>query len=328
MKKLLFLAPIFLLVVFFLLGMKRAGGEKRAFSLKEDLTIGMETGDENLMFGSVGSIDLDSAGNIYILDWNSSRVQKFNGQGKFLKSIVLQQGQGPEEVAMLGGISVSPAGTIFVLDRGSSKVILLEQDGAFLRFFKLDFEAADLKGFEGDQVVVLGLNDEKILHLFDSNGRLVSSFGDPFEVPSHLSQYKDMPLLKCPMRFSCSKDGHIFVFNPHKFEISFYRNGRLEKKLAGKSDIFEPAKIAHASSQRIGIVFPFVTVLESGNRLYVSVMRVGEEGPNELIIYEGDKSLATMAVNGLPRAIDSKGRLYCAVETDYPRLVRYAVNEK
>jgi len=89
--------------MFFSLAAGSNGGEKKTLILKEDLTIGVESGDENLMFGSVADIGLDAAGNIFILDWNNSRIQKFDAAGKFLKSIVLKQGQGPEEVAMLGG---------------------------------------------------------------------------------------------------------------------------------------------------------------------------------------------------------------------------------
>jgi DNA-binding beta-propeller fold protein YncE len=53
-----------------------------------------------------------AAGNIYILDWENKRIQVFDPQGKFLRSIVGKQGQGPEEVAMLGGVAVSPAGKV------------------------------------------------------------------------------------------------------------------------------------------------------------------------------------------------------------------------
>jgi len=311
--------------MFFSLSAGPNGGEKKTFTLKEDLTIGVESGDENLMFSDVADIGLDSAGNIFILDWGNSRIQKFDTRGKFLKSIVLKQGQGPEEVAMLGGAAVGPSGMICVLDRGGNKVLILGPEGAFLRFFKLEFQATYLGCLEGDRIVVLGLDKDKILHIFDKDGRLLSSFGDPFEVPSHLSKYKDMPMLRCPMRFSCSPQGDIFLFNPHKFEISVYRDSRLVRKVEGKSDIFEPTRIPQASSQRIALVFPFLTILESGSRLYITVLRPGGEGANELIVYENDRPVGTLPIAGMPRAADSQGRIYCAEESDFPRLVRYVI---
>ena len=326
-RTLILMIIVFSSVVFVLAGVPPRG-DKKAFALKEDLAIGADSGDENLMFGSVADIGLDASGNIFILDWEGKRVQVFNSQGKFLRSIVGKQGQGPEEIAMLGGVAVSPSGMIAVLDRGGNKVLLFSPQGEFLRFFKLGFEATYLGCLEGDRVVVLGLNDEKILHLFNKEGKLLSSFGDPFEVPSQFSKYKDMPMMRCPMRFSCSPQGHVFLFNPHKFEISVYRDSRLLKKLAGKSELFVPLRVPHASTERIGLRFPFLTILESGSRLYVTAMEPEGEGPNELIVYENDKPVGSLPVVGMPRAVDSQGRIYCAVETDFPQLVRYVISEK
>jgi hypothetical protein len=328
MKKAKTQAVIFSAFVFLSLAGASLFCERRSFLLKGDLVIGVEGGDENLIFAEVGDIGLDGTGNIFILDWGNSRIQKFDAAGKFLKSIVLRQGQGPEEVAMLGGAAVSPSGMIGVLDRGSHKVLVLGPQGEFLRLFKLDFEAVYLGCLEGDRIVVLGLNNEKILHLFDKDGRLLSSFGDPFEVPSQFSKHKDMPMMRCPMRFSCSPRGDIFLFNPHKFEISVYRDSRLLKKVTGKSGLFVPLRVPDESSQRIALRFPFLTILESGTRLYITVMRPDGEGPNELLVYEDDKPVGSLPVSGMPRAVDPRGRIYCAQESDFPRMVRYVIDEK
>jgi hypothetical protein len=326
MRRTVSAAVITVSAIFLFIGWSNRG-EKRSFTLKEDLAIGVESGDENLMFSSVADIGLDASGNIFILDWEGGRVQVFDPQGKFLRSIVGKRGQGPEEIAVLGGVAVSPSGMIAVLDRGGSKVLLFGPEGGFLRFFKLDFQATHLGCLEGDRIVVLGLDNEKILHLFDKNGKRLSSFGDPFEVPSQFSRYKDMPMMRCPMRFSCSPQGDIFLFNPHKFEICVYRDFRLLKKLTGKSELYVPLRVPRASAQSISLRFPFLTILESGTRLYVTVLRPDREGPNELIVYENDKPIGSLPVNGMPRAVDSQGRIYCAEESDFPRLIRYVVNE-
>lgn len=130
------------------------------------------------------------------------------------------------------------------------------------------------------------------------------------------------------MRFSCTPQGNIFLFNPHKFEISVYQDTRPLKKLTGKSELFVPLRVPDASAERIALRFPFLTILESGERLYVTVMRPDGEGPNDLIVYENDKPIATLPMAGMARAVDLQGRLYCAVETDFPKLIRYIVSEK
>jgi hypothetical protein len=130
------------------------------------------------------------------------------------------------------------------------------------------------------------------------------------------------------MRFSCSPNGDIFLFNPHKFEIFVYRESRLAKKLSGKSGLFEPLQVPEAGARRIALRFPFLTILESGYRLYVTVWRTSEEGPSELIVYENDKPVGSLPVPGMPRAVDSHGRIYCAQDSDFPRMVRYILDEK
>jgi hypothetical protein len=328
MRNLISRAAILASAVFCLSGSGFPAADKKIFSLREDLAIGVESGDDNLMFGDVASVDLDAAGNIYILDWKNLRVQKFNERGEFVKSIVFEKGQGPQEISSLGGAAVGPNGMVAALDRGGSKVVLFSPAGEFVRFVKRSFQVNHLAFLPGEKLVALGVNAEKILHVFDLSGSLLASFGEPFEVPSQLSKYKDLPLLRCPLRFSVSASGRIFLYNPHKFEISVYSDGKLEKKLSGKSDLYVPARVPQVSSERIALVFPFVTVLEFRERLYITVSRVGAAGPNELIVYEKDKPVASLPVTGMPRAIDRQGRLYCAVETDFPRMVRYVVEEK
>ncbi len=314
----------------FLLAQASYANEKKTFALKEDLRIGADSGDENLIFGSVAAVGLDRRGRIYIWDYENARIQIFDAQARFLKSVFLRQGQGPQEVAMPAGVAVSPSGTIAVLDRGGNKVMELGADGAFLRLFKIDFQASDVGFLEGDRIILLGLNKGKILHLFDTNGRLLSSFGEPFEIPSHLSQFKDIPQFKFPLRFSCDPEGRIFVFNPHRFEISVYENAKLITRLPGKSELFEPAGVKRSSSQQVAMVFPLVTILRFGGRLYVTVKRPGTagEGPNEMIIYENERRVGASSIAGIPKAIDRFGRIYCGEEEGFPRLIRYIVQEK
>jgi len=51
--------------------------------LEEDLSIGSEE-NENYMFYRVRDIEVDSEGNIYILDPGNYRIQKFGRNGRLL----------------------------------------------------------------------------------------------------------------------------------------------------------------------------------------------------------------------------------------------------
>lgn len=331
MKKRIARVSCLLLLASSFLALPLLSSERRSFVLTPDLTIGQESGNDNLIFASVERVCLDGEQNIYIVDWGSSiRIQVFDSKGGFLRSIPVARGQGPAEATQLMGVAVGPLGTIYALDNGGSKVMLFDRTGKFLRLFKVDFQPQDIGLLLGEQIALLGLGRGKIVHTYDKDGKPLASFCDPFEVPPSLSQYKDVSVLTCPLRFNTGADGSIYVFNPHRFEVLIFRNGQLEQKIAGKSDLFAPARVMRASIGNVGFGFPLLTMLAAGDRLYVTVMRSPrkEGAPNEMIVYEKGERVGSVAIAGLPKAIDAQGRLYCSDETDFPKMVRYIVKQK
>ena len=65
------------------------------FDLEQDLQIGKED-DDHYIFGVISSIQADDDGNIYVCDIKLSRVQKYDKNGKFIKTVG-KKGQGPGE---------------------------------------------------------------------------------------------------------------------------------------------------------------------------------------------------------------------------------------
>jgi hypothetical protein len=307
------------------------GGQK-SFLLIPDLTIGQDGGDENLLFSGVYAVGLDRDQNIYILDWwfsSPPRIQVFNSQGGFLRSIPIRKGQGPGEATDVGELAVGPSGTIYVLDWGQNKIMLFDAKGMFLRQFKPEVQPRDFALLPGEQVILLGASREKLLHVCDKDGKILASYGEPFELPAKLSQYKNMPFLRCPNRFNVGPDGRVYVLDPHRFEISIYRQEKLEGKVEGRSDAFSPTEVVTGGGG-MGIGYPRVTMLPFGNRLYVGVVRMAraKKGPNELIIYEKGERVGAVTLAGWLKAIDAQGRLYFSEDTDFPKMVRYVIREK
>ena len=85
------------------------------FDLEEDLSIGNEEDDNCYFYGSI-DIDVDSMGNIYVLDRKNCRIQKFSKNGHFLLTIG-RQGQGPGEFEGLHGLHLDNRDRICVIDR-------------------------------------------------------------------------------------------------------------------------------------------------------------------------------------------------------------------
>ncbi len=302
-----------------------AAGQAPLVSLKPDLTIGVEDGDENLMFGSISRIDIDGKGNIYVLDYKFRKIGVFDKDGRFLRAIAVPQGQGPREATNLGGIAVTPDGALFVNDM--RKIIVFGPDGQFLRSFLVDFMITSVGCPGTEDLVAIGSHGGKILHVFDKEGKLLASFGDPFPVPKAFEEMKEMPMFQAPMVFNCAKDGRVFVLDPHKYEISVFKDGRLDGILEGKSDLFEPVRSTPANTVgRRGFVSKAADIVCAGGLTFAVLSSPVPGSPKKAEVFEGGRQIGTVDLPGRPFCVDPQNRIYIAETDPFPRVVRYAIH--
>jgi hypothetical protein len=104
------------------------------FELEEDLSIGNEE-DENYFFYKVWHMAVDKQGDIYVVDDGNTRIQVFDKQGQYLRTIG-RRGQGPGEFRSPGGVFINDLnGEIYVPDLRSIKVFA--SNGDYLRTISL-----------------------------------------------------------------------------------------------------------------------------------------------------------------------------------------------
>ena len=301
--------------------------EKQSLKFTKHLVIGKNSGDNNFILSAITDVDLDKEGNIYILDAMDFRIQKFDSHGTFLKSIILKRGQGPEELSFNPILAVTPDGEFAILDMMARKILIYNNTRTFMRYFKLEFQPIDLEFYAENHLAILGLDNEKIIHIFDSEGQRIQSFGEPFSIPKKHSLYKDMPNLKLPKRLDSSQDGTLYVLNPHKYEILVYTDGTLKQTILGKNELYRPTMITKTNIGGIGIVIPVMYALGWQNSLYVTIQGPGMDPENQMEYFEGGKSLFSQILNGFPYAIDNKGRLYIVEADEFPVVVRYTIKK-
>jgi len=309
---------IFLIIAGILLSQIQAC-KKPQISLQKDLCLGVEEGDENLIFGGIQSICTDAADNIYILDWRMWRIQKFDSRGAFLKSYPIKDGQGPGELTFPGEMAVSPQGIIFLYDFMNRKILILDQDGKAINSFNLDFFGISINCFADEKLIVMGDKDNALFHVYDVKGRQISSFGDHFKVPQNLARYA-YPTVKYPQVFTVSVSERIYVCDPHSYEISVYRNKELERTIKGENTAFWPVSVKNGKE----VNWRNASVFESKERLYSFIASRGET-PNQIDVFEKGRQVESLDVEGYVQAIDSKGRMYAVVEEPFLQVVRYSV---
>ena len=99
--------------------------------LEEDLSIGNEE-DENYLFYRIRDIQVDTDGNIYVLDSGNHRVQVFNNNGNYIYTIG-KKGQGPGEFNAPTRLQLDDeTGNIYVVDYMLRKIIIFEKEGKYI----------------------------------------------------------------------------------------------------------------------------------------------------------------------------------------------------
>jgi hypothetical protein len=77
--------------------------------------------------------DLDNNGNIYVVDVNNSRIQKFSSTGTFLtKWGQYGTGDGEFKLGPASGIYVDNNGYVYVVDIGNSRIQVFDSNGNFI----------------------------------------------------------------------------------------------------------------------------------------------------------------------------------------------------
>jgi len=122
-------------------------GERTKIAFREELSIGVEEGDENYMFGKSIQATADEKGCVYVLDWSRKRIQKYDPAGKFLFSIG-RAGQGPGEFGNLWEMRFDAKGRIYITDISNKKISFFDKETG-------RFQDAITLGIETGAVVLL-----------------------------------------------------------------------------------------------------------------------------------------------------------------------------
>lgn len=125
----------------------------------------------------------DSRGRVYLAGPYASQILVFDKQGRFVRRIG-RLGGGPGEFNGIGSLHVGPGDSLFVFDNQQSRLSTLTPDGEFVRSIPIpispevtNFVASDGRFIIGRSFGVPELGAHP-LHLFDSEGRRLRSFGN------------------------------------------------------------------------------------------------------------------------------------------------------
>jgi len=210
--------------------------------LEEDLSIGVDEGDENYMFSSPIDIDSDSKGNIYILDYKELTVKKYDNKGVF-KNKIAGQGQGPGELEYPYSFCIDLNDLIYILDFMEQRIEVFDSDGVYQDAIKLDVRAENIAVNPANELI---LNHDETIFENEKTMRRISRIGrlqvekdlitDFFSLnkPGFKAIQRAEYRVETPYeRFAVDSRGYVSVGTTNKYEISVYNaEGQLTRKFA------------------------------------------------------------------------------------------------
>lgn len=91
-------------------------------------------GSADGQFNAPRGVAVNAAGDVYVVDGNNNRIQKFTAGGAFLLKFG-SGGSGPGQFNSPNGVAIDPAGNVFIVDVGHYTVHAFTADGTFIRSF-------------------------------------------------------------------------------------------------------------------------------------------------------------------------------------------------
>jgi hypothetical protein len=104
--------------------------------LEEDLSIGVEEGDERYMLNQPQDVQVTDDGILYIMDWGDTCIKAYGSEGQYLRTIG-REGVGPGEFSTPVYMDISADGKIFLMDGRNQRVVVFDIQGNYLGGFRV-----------------------------------------------------------------------------------------------------------------------------------------------------------------------------------------------
>jgi len=269
---------------------------------------------EGTKLGPCSSVDIDSRGNVYVIQRQSPPVLCFDSSGNFLRSWGTSLIGRDPDMQGAHGLRIDRDDFVWVVDRARHLVRKFDPSGQLLLTVGTDGSPgtgenqfnrpADLAfGPSGEIYVADGYGNSRVVKL-DSHGKFLKTWGEKGTGPGQFD---------LPHSIAVGPDGRVYVCDRYNWRIQIFdSDGKLQETWSG----FVPAGIVFDRSGTM-FVSDGVSKVMQINRQGGIVKSWGTEA-EELGLEKGQKSVPPIANPGgfrfVPHllSVDQQGNLYLA----------------
>jgi sugar lactone lactonase YvrE len=198
-----------------------------------------EPGSAPGQFSEPRGLAADARGNLYVADTKNNRIQVFDGNGQFVRSLGAA-GSADGQLKEPGGVAIDSDGSVIVADTWNHRIARFGADGSWLGAF-----TDETRGFFGPRAVVVvrdwlyvaDTGNKRIVR-FDKQWKLVSDWGTSGNGPGQFVE---------PVGLAADSAGNIYVADTgnHRFQV-FDLEGRFLREFPafGWKDFYTEPYIA------------------------------------------------------------------------------------
>jgi DNA-binding beta-propeller fold protein YncE len=193
-------------------------------------TIGeAEAKDPNLAFYYPSDLVVDTAGNIYVLDSENHRIQKFNPQGIYLETIG-REGEGPIEFMNPVALDIDREGNIVVHEPNRYRIHIISSDGTTDKFLEnvFDYGVFDMcchpfGGFVASANIIrpyregVPVQNIRCLKMYGPEGSLLRNFVDCTDYGDASTTTNNNMVI-----FDTGRDGSVYVTFRYQNRVEKY----------------------------------------------------------------------------------------------------------
>jgi len=139
----------------------------------------------------LGALKRDAAGRYYILAAPGKFVAIYSTEGKRTGQVPAAAASGRAAIVYAADLDLDSAGRIYVADRGANAVKIFAADGSFATPIAVAAPTS-VAALGGGEIAVTTLRPERLVSIYNEQGKLVRSFGDLAEMAQGAEASKRM----------------------------------------------------------------------------------------------------------------------------------------
>ncbi|MCH7549880.1 MAG: 6-bladed beta-propeller [Candidatus Krumholzibacteriota bacterium] len=302
-----------------------------------DLVIGEEDGDDDLIFGRITAITVDSRLNIYVLDFGMNRVQMYDSNGVFVRSIG-SEGEGPGH--FFSPMTVSTDATDHVYVASTGRVSIWDDEGNYVDEFRhgLSGWVRSVAVVEGHGLFLacLDILEHKVIHKYNFGHESQVSFCDSYAVGADVAPPVEQ--FAGGGSVAIGPNGFIYFTQLYPYEIRIFTpDGSLLTRIERENDFTIAPAMRKLDSGGMNLRMGTMSgpIMMLGNDVFINMVfipRSGDEGSMDTVIdafHIDGRLLTTNRFENRTvslRCADRLGRVYAADREEFPRVVRYRIS--